>query len=456
MFRRRKQWHPNGDFPTASVQRLPFQRISSESLANNNNNKIFYSTRYEPHNSDKCGIFSYDVTDGSNTAIVLWKDIDYYPRWDVTTYNETDDTIIFVGGANVKNHHHRYQLLVIYNLRENSLQKIKIPIIIGGNARIILSSNDNYLHIIGGTSNDKHILYDLRPNTKLKNKIKLMYSFYDSYPQIQSCGLLYSSLTNEIFMFGGRSSAERTCFDDFWSYNLNHNLANLSMKDCSWLLINGYIVEEIYYKQQNYNVDYPLELNDIILNFLGIFNTIHIWQKLDKLILPRAIYQFGYVLYMNRVIITFGGRDETNECIDNIFYLDLLNKNDGWKECKLKCPKPSTYNAVLMNNNTVHIIPFYVHKDHYSIPIKKLLPNKLIDQISLDIYCDESVNKEFQIEYKQILNLRYKYFLNKIILSILIGAIITVIGLILYFVAQPNIAATIIISIGIIIIICSR
>merc|ERR1711933_566031 len=112
--------------------------------------------------------------------------------------------------------------------------------------------------------------------------------------------------------------------------------SSLSMKDCS-LLINGWIVEEIYYKNNNYNIDYPLELNNVILKFFGINNTIDIWEKNEKWNLPKGIYQFGYVLYKNRVIITFGGRDETNETIDDIFYLDLFNKNEGWKESKLKC-----------------------------------------------------------------------------------------------------------------------
>ena len=259
MFRRRKPWQPVGDFPTASVQRLPFQRHLEE-------NKILYTTRYEPHNQDKCGIFEYDLESKENRALKLWKDVDYFPRWDVTIYNETDDTIIFVGGANVKNHHHRYELLVIYNLETDEIKKIPFTnAIIGGNARCCLSHNDKFLHILGGTSNNFHILYDIN-----KNKIKYMYSFYDIYPQIQSSGLLYSNLTNNVYMFGGRSSARRESYDDFYSINYNNPLSELSMKDASWLLINGWIVEEMYYKQEDYHVDYPIELNDIVLEFLGM------------------------------------------------------------------------------------------------------------------------------------------------------------------------------------------
>ena len=186
----------------------------------------------------------------------------------------------------------------------------------------------------------------------------------------------------------------------------------------------------------------------------GIDNTIHCWTKHENWTMPKTIYQFGYVLYRERVIITFGGRDETNETIDNIFYLDLLNKNDGWKESKLKCPKSSTYNALLMDDNIVHIVPFYVHKDHFSIPIKKLLPNKLIDQINLDIDIEENIN-QFGLQYKDMIKLKYKYLRNKIILSILISILISIIGLILYFTAKPHFAGIIVFSAGILIAVIS-
>lgn len=251
MFRRRKSWQPVGDFPTASVQRLPFQRHIEE-------NKILYTTRFEPHNADKCGIFEYDLESKENKPLKLWTECEYYPRWDVTIYNETDDTILFVGGANVKNHHHRYELLVIYNLRDDTIKKLPFNTIIGGNARCCLSHNDEYLHILGGTSNNFHILYDIT-----KNKINYMYSFYDEYPQIQSCGVLYSPLTNIMYMFGGRSSAQREAYDSFYSLDFNNPLSLYSMEDCTWLLINGYI-EELW------DYDYPVEINDEILNFLGI------------------------------------------------------------------------------------------------------------------------------------------------------------------------------------------
>ena len=98
-FRRNKQWRPVGEFPTASVQRLTFQRPDDEG------NKLIYTTRYEAANSDKCGIFEYNFVTKENRAIQLWGDCNYFPRWDVSVYNPSSDTILFVGGANVQDGH---------------------------------------------------------------------------------------------------------------------------------------------------------------------------------------------------------------------------------------------------------------------------------------------------------------------------------------------------------------
>lgn len=423
MFRRRKQWHPFGDFPTSSIQRLPFQRHDEE-------NKILYTTRYEADNEEKCGIFEYDIDSKENKAIKLWSNINYYPRWDVTVYNPSLDSIVFVGGADVKKQHQRLEYLIIYNLEDDIVQKIKIPHIIGGNARICLSDGDNFLHIIGGTSNAFHLLFDFRDCLKMRDKLKCIHSFSGNHSQIQSCGLIYSSLTNELVMFGGRSSAQHLCFDDFFVFDLKHNLAKKSMNECCSYLINGWIKEQIYTKTKEI---WPLDLNDVILKFLGIQNTINNWQKIECCSLPIGLYQFGYVLYRERIILTFGGRNEGNECVDNIFYFDLLNKCDGWKECKIKCPKASTYNALLMEgDDIVHIVPFYVDKDHFSIPINKLLPKQLIQQINIDIIVKQQ--NDFGVEYEIAMEMQQRNWMNKIILSVLIGIIVVIIGLILYFI----------------------
>ena len=213
------------------------------------------------------------------------------------------------------------------------------------------------------------------------------------------------------------------------------------MKECSWLLINGWINEHIFDKNSEFERFYPLVLNEVILRFLGVSNTLSLWQKNENCAMPISVYQFGYVLYKNRIILTFGGRNEDNEVIDNIFYIDLLHKSRGWKECKIKCPKASTYNAILMKEDEfVHIVPFYVDKDHFSIPINKLLPKKLIEQVSVDVivHSQQQNCEEFGAEIEKMLKMQQRSLRNKLILCVLIGCLLIAIGLILYFIALPE------------------
>mmetsp|Transcript_44700 Transcript_44700/g.74004 ORF Transcript_44700/g.74004 Transcript_44700/m.74004 type:complete len:477 (-) Transcript_44700:163-1593(-) len=449
MFRRRKPWQAPGEFPTSSIQRLPFQREHCE-------HKIYYTTRFEPRSVDQSGIFEYDLNTKENRALKLWKDVDYYPRWDFSLYSATHDQIFFLGGANVQKHHHRYELLVIYDLRTDELLKLQFPSMIGGNVRCCLSDHDRYLHIVGGTSNHHHIRYDVR-----QRSVQYMYSFYSLYPQMQSCGLLYAALTNQLLMFGGRSSAQRMAFDEFWCYDLNDPLSRLSMKDASWLLINGWIARTIY--RSEYVLDFPLELNDVVLDFLGLENTIHCWQRREKWSMPKAVYQCGYVLYKQRIILTFGGRDDTNECIDDIFYLDIADAKSGWRESKVKCPKASTYSALLMDEARVHIVPFYVHHDHFVAEVADLLPKKLVQRIDNDIQAaavvvEDDGNKvvidtaasdgSFHLQYQQLVSLQSQHVRHKLIISVLIGVLMSCIGAILFVTAQPCYAGIIIMSAG--------
>jgi len=104
----------------------------------------------------------------------------------------------------------------------------------------------------------------------------------------------------------------------------------------------------------------------------------------------------------------------------------------------MRCPKASTYNAILFEDDeVVHIVPFYVDKGHFSIPIAKLLPKRLIEQISVDVIVKQNCD-DFGIEYKQLLVMQQKHWMNKLILSMLIGIIVCVIGVILYLISAPK------------------
>ena len=123
---------------------------------------------------------------------------------------------------------------------------------------------------------------------------------------------------------------------------------------------------------------YVFSLNEIILQFLGIYNDSH-WELDERRVMKKRLCGFGWVLYDDRIIITFGGWtcDGSFNC-ENIYYLDLENDNDSWKESKLKCPKPGACNALIRDNKTVHIMPYFSFKDHYCIDIAELLPTDLI------------------------------------------------------------------------------
>jgi len=92
--------------------------------------------------------------------------------------------------------------------------------------------------------------------------------------------------------------------------------------------------------------------------------------------LPQTINGFGYMLYANRIVITFGGSIQRNKFIDNIYYTDILNVNDSWKEASIKCPKKGGYHAILISNQIVHLIHF--GKEQFCMNIKDLLPQSII------------------------------------------------------------------------------
>ncbi len=61
----------------------------------------------------------------------------------MSVYDPKTDSLIFVGGANVSAQHHRYQILVVYKMGTNEFAKVRLPIIVGGNARICLESDSD-------------------------------------------------------------------------------------------------------------------------------------------------------------------------------------------------------------------------------------------------------------------------------------------------------------------------
>ena len=66
---------------------------------------------------------------------------------------------------------------------------------------------------------------------------------------------------------------------------------------------------------------------------------------MKKYKLPLPMYGCGHILHNNLIIILGGETDDDYSA--TIYVLDL-KKDDGWIEIqKIKCPIPSTYDAVI-------------------------------------------------------------------------------------------------------------
>eukprot|EP01084_Bolivina_argentea_P288352 494889_1 len=123
-------------------------------------------------------------------------------------------------------------------------------------------------------------------------------------------------------LFGGYSFTNRTVFDDFWMLDLTN--------------------------VENYK-----------------------WSNEKQLKLPMKMSLFGYILYNDRIIITFGGKTEGRKDINNIYYLNLLT--GLWNESKIKCAHAGSCHALLIDT-IVHIIPRSSYSEHYYIDICYILP----------------------------------------------------------------------------------
>ena len=95
-------WQTRNNFPKKLVKCFPFER----------NNKIIYSTRYDPKNENKSGIFEYDAKNDKHKPLKLWKNTNYYPEDYTLIYNKTQDEIIFVGAKNVKKNNDEYKKII--------------------------------------------------------------------------------------------------------------------------------------------------------------------------------------------------------------------------------------------------------------------------------------------------------------------------------------------------------
>eukprot|EP01084_Bolivina_argentea_P150320 262523_1 len=322
------------------------------------NNSIIYCTRYEQHNV--MGIYKYNMQNEQHELIKSWNDMNYYPGWNVMIYSKLKNTIFFVGGAN-RNTNENYTKIVFYKIDNDTVTNIDVGFVIGSNPKIAITNNDRFFHIIGGRHNSKHILFNLETN-----ETKNLYSFEKTQPNVTEQGLVYNQSRNMLIMFGGRTLQQDNNFSNakynsLWMYDLNKNAKMIS---CAF-------VKDNFLKKQS-GKQYDVLINEVIAMYLGEDMLYAEWKLFDEYKLPEALYGFGFVMYDDRILIAFGGSGKFKSS-DDILYLDL-NGKDGWKQCECKLPSAGYCHALLIDNKTVHILPYYQNTMYYTIDIHDLLP----------------------------------------------------------------------------------
>ena len=386
---------------------------------------IIYATRYQSDNEQQSGIFEFDPITSTHSTLKLWTSLDcnnYFPRWHIMVYSPIRETVIIVGGGNVKNDLKLYDQIVFYKMNNKSIiygytkqiekeykYTIKIPskisliilqyyrnskctkwtqtelkieddnkFTVGANGKLLLTHNDNYLHIMGGTTNDYHLLYDL--NT---HKIIKIHSFKT---QIAESGMFYVSKKNCIVVFGGFCYANRVrdnqrFFDDFWCFDLNPKLALLSMDLLPTYTIHGFVREILNECKYEIAARFDIAINDIIMKYIDDDMNYTQWTMINQYKIPIQTHGFGSLLYNDRVIFLFGGKIEGNLDMEDIYYLDLQTM-DGWRKCdNIKMPKPGSCNAIQYDDQWIHILPYSSFTDHFVINIRDLLPDNLIKYV---------------------------------------------------------------------------
>ena len=155
---------------------------------------------------------------------------------------------------------------------------------------------NNFIHIIGDRENNEHGVWDLN-----KNEYKSLDSINKPKKAIILGGLIYIKKRQKLLLFGG-------CWeDDHWS--------------------STQATDDILF--------YDIKQNK--------------WA-MASIKLPIKMSSFGYVKTNDdKYLIIFGGIDECNYFLDNIYILDLINMKIN--ECKVKCPVRGEFYAYIQFDN---------------------------------------------------------------------------------------------------------
>ena len=259
-------------------------------------------------------------------------------------------------GCDVGDTNKEYMIVTAYNISNQESQKISIETMIGWNSRIILTHNDNCLHMIGGSKNVTHIMLDI-----YTQKTTIIHDFSEVYESIMGQGLLFNKTRQQMYMFGGICSPKALFFADFWICDIKMDRHKMKKIISSWSRL-----------ALNANVSIPPEIVNLIVSFDG-YN----WNKNDLFKLPIALRAFGCVLYDDRVIIIVGGDTFHYAPKHSVYYLDL-NSDQGWIKTEYKLAKGGWCNAVMINHDAIYVLPYYDWDDYYEIAVDDILPQRLI------------------------------------------------------------------------------
>lgn len=233
-----------------------------------NKNIIYISTM---SNDEERGIVEYDV---KNDKI---KKVHKYPNGLVAvghSMTRYGNKLLLVDGYSTK-------AIWSFDMNTKTFEKVTKLNEIGHGCSCLV--HDDLLHIIGGSKNDKHIVFNI--NTKS------MQSEKDESAKGMTAEFGLVLYKKKLFKMGGYDlSNKRFVSSVFRSSPLDETKNGLCLK----------------------------------------------WTEVPSFKLPTILRSFGYVQYKQWVII-FGGQEGKNQFRDEIYYLDL-EKSDGWQLCSVKCP----------------------------------------------------------------------------------------------------------------------
>ena len=121
-----------------------------------------------------------------------------------------------------------------------------------------------------------------------------------------------------------------------------------------------------------------LSLSQIPLDVFGMISKFYcngyqyVWTRIDQWKLIKPMIGFGYIIYQS-FIITFGGFLGAAGATNNIYILNMDNKEKGWIKSSIKCPAGSKYRAILTRSNDIHLFGDNAPRGHYSIPLSSIL-----------------------------------------------------------------------------------